>query len=173
MISFILSGLLHSWHFAWPGGIMTQGQECSCWGFSSKLGRLFLGSPSGESWLAFSGDRLFTEQARYLIMVLAPWWFAGNCNQRGGLVKSLIQPVQVIFLPEGTRRVERSSSGQKNKHTTQTNETIASSYAKAPAETSLLPHKVHETFSGCKVISFSFLMNLQRGEGGESVSLCC
>lgn len=101
MISFILSGLLHSWHFAWPGGIMTQGQECSCWGFSSKLGRLFLGSPSGESWLAFSGDRLFTEQARYLIMVLAPWWFAGNCNQRGGLVKSLIQPVQVIFCLRG------------------------------------------------------------------------
>lgn len=53
-----------------------------------------------------------------------------------------------------------------------TNETIASSYARAPVETSLLPRKVHETFSGCKVISFSFLMNFKRGEGGENVSLC-
>lgn len=79
---------------------MSQGQKCNSYGFSSltlKLGRLFLGSPSGESWVAFSGDWLFTEQARYLIMFLAPWWFAGNCNQRGGLVQSLIQPVQVIF----------------------------------------------------------------------------
>lgn len=83
---------------------MSEGQKCSCCGFSSltlKLGRLFLGSPSGESWAACSGDWLFTEQARYLIMLLAPWWFAGNCNQRGGLVKSLIQPVQVIFCLRG------------------------------------------------------------------------
>lgn len=57
-------------------------------------------------------------------------------------------------------RVERSSSGQKNKHTTETNETnetVASSYARAPVETSVLPCMVHKTLFGCKVISFSFL----------------
>lgn len=86
--------------FAWPIEITSQGPKYNRYGSPSltlKLGRLFLGSPSGESRVAFSGEYLFTEQARYLIMLLAPWWFAGNCNQRGGLVESLIQPVQLIF----------------------------------------------------------------------------
>jgi len=56
-------------------------------------------------------------------------------------------------------RVERSSSGQKNKHRTETNETVTSSYAGAPVETSVLTCMVRKTLSGCKVISFSFLTN--------------
>lgn len=71
-------------------------------------------------------------------------------------------------------RVERSSSGQKNKHTTETNETVASSYDRTPIETSVLTCMSQKTLFACLVTSFSFLMNFlaqQRRKDGKNILL--
>lgn len=69
-------------------------------------------------------------------------------------------------------RVERSSSGQKNKHTTETNETVASSCAKllqrprCSLAWSRRPHLLLMSFP------FPFLMNFleeQRRKGGDNI----
>lgn len=71
-------------------------------------------------------------------------------------------------------RVERSSSGQKNKHTTETNETVASSYDRTAIETSVLTCMSLKTLFACLVTSFSFLMNFlaqQRRKDGKNILL--
>lgn len=69
-------------------------------------------------------------------------------------------------------RVERSSSGQKNKHTTETNEAVASSYDRTPIETSVLTCTIQKTLFACLVTSFSFLMHFlaqQRRKNGKNI----